>query len=76
MGNSKNTMQTVAFIFMIIGTVIGGLTWLVPLAWCIPMTLHYYKKMKSGEPVGTAFKVCSLLFVSLVGGILMFFDNK
>lgn len=62
-------------ILMIIGAVASG--WmLIPLAWTIPMTVSYCKKIKNNEPVTTGFKVCSLLFVSLVGGILMLCDNE
>jgi len=39
------------------------------------MTVVYFRKVKNHEPIGTGFKVCSLLFVSLVGGILMLVDN-
>lgn len=39
------------------------------------MTIVYFKKLKRGEPIGTAFKVCSLIFVSLVAGILMLCDK-
>ena len=66
------------------GTVIVGIFGVIislaTLAWCIPMTIYFSRKLKDGEPVSTAFKVCSLLFVSLVAGILMFCmpsdDNK
>ena len=44
------------------------------LAWIIPMTVHYFKATKRNQAVGTAFKVCTLLFVNLIAGILLFFD--
>ncbi len=70
-------LATAAKVLMIIGTIINGLTgYLIPLAWCIPMTVVYCNKLKSGEPIGTGFKVCSLLFVSLIGGILMLCDKE
>lgn len=53
-----------------IGT-IAMILCLIPLAWCIPMTIHFGRKQKKGESVGMAFKVCTLLFVNLVAGILM-----
>lgn len=57
-------------IFLILGCISQG--WmLLPLAWCLPITISACGKMKRGEPVGTGLKVCSLLFVSLVGGILL-----
>lgn len=70
----ESTMSTLAKVFMIIGTVVGGLS-CIPLAWCLPMTISYCNKLKRGEPVSTAFKVCSLLFVNLLAGIFMLCDN-
>ena len=63
-----------AKILMIISTVVMGL-YLIPLAWCIPMTLSYSRKIQNGEPVSTGFKVCTLLFVNTIAGILMLCDN-
>lgn len=57
-------------IFLILGCVAQG--WLLlPLAWCLPITISVCGKIKRGEPVGTGLKVCSLLFVNLIGGILL-----
>ncbi len=57
-------------IFLILGCIAQG--WmLIPLAWCLPITISVCNKMKNNEPVGTGLKVCSLLFVSLLGGILL-----
>ena len=61
----------VAKVFMIIGCVFSALWYLIPLAWTIPMTVHLFKASKKGEKVGTAFKVCSLLFVNTIAGILL-----
>ena len=71
---SPSTLATVAKIFMILGTVFNGI-YILPLIWCIPMTVHYNKCIKEGKPVSVGFKVCALLFVSLIGGILMLCDN-
>ena len=60
---------------MIIGCVLNGF-YLIPLCWCIPMTVSYCRKIKNGESVSTGFKVCSLLFVSLIAGVLMLCDNS
>ena len=51
-----------------IGYIIGCL---IPLAWQIPMTVVVGKKMKTGEQIGTGFKVCVLLFVNIIAGILL-----
>lgn len=68
-------LSVAAKVFMIISTVVYGL-YIIPLAWCLPMTISYSKKIKNGEPVSTGFKVCTLLFVNLIAGILMLCDNN
>lgn len=75
-GLSKATLLgKVAFAFMIIGTVVASILALIPLAWCLPMTLHYYSCIKEGKQPSIAFKVCSLIFVSLIAGVLMLIDE-
>lgn len=71
----KSGLRTAAKIFMIISCIFQGL-YLIPLAWCLPMTINYSNKCKQNEPVGTGFKVCTLLFVNLIAGILMLCDNS
>ena len=68
--------------FMAVGMFFGAgaivcvsFLYLIPLAWCLPMTIHYFKATKNNEKVGTGFKVCTLLFVNLIAGILMLCDN-
>ncbi len=72
--DSSATLKTIAKVFMIIGCVFMGFA-IIPLAWTLPMTLSYCDKIKRGEKVGTGFKVCTLLFVSVIAGILMLCDN-
>ena len=72
---SSSGMSTLINILMIINCVIAGCA-LIPLAWCIPMTVHYYRAVKDGRDVSVGFKVCVLLFVNLLAGILMFCDNQ
>ncbi len=66
----NDALGVVALVFMIIGTVCMAFA-LIPLIWCIPMTIYLNNKLKSGEPIGVGFKVCTLLFVSLIAGILL-----
>ena len=57
-------------IFLIIGCIAQG--WMIlPLAWCLPITIMTFKKFKSGEKIGTGLKVCALLLVNTIAGILM-----
>lgn len=51
--------------------IIGIFISLIPLAWCIPMTIHFNNKFKNDESVGIGFKICTLIFVNFIAGILM-----
>ena len=44
---------------------------IVPLAWVIPMTVVFCRKVSNGERIGIGFKICTLLFVNTIAGILM-----
>ncbi len=74
---SDSGLVTVIKIFLIIGCVSYGFA-LIPLAWCIPMTLTIFNKLKRKEPIGIGLKICTLLFVNIVAGIclLCLDDNK
>ena len=67
---SYDTLGLVAFVFMILACVYMGFA-LFPLIWCIPMTIYVHNKLKAGEPISIGFKICTLLFVSLIAGILL-----
>ena len=69
-----DTMETVVKVFLILGCVSMG--WLIiPLAWCIPITVMIFKRLNNNQPIGTGLKVCTLLFVNLVAGICLFCMN-
>lgn len=71
---TSSTLKLIAKIFMVLGCIATG--WcLIPLCWTIPMTVHYFNATKNNQPVGIGFKVCSLLFVSLIGGVVMLCDT-
>lgn len=71
---SRETMQMLAKVFCIIGTVVGGFA-LIPLIWMVPMTVHYCQKIKQGDDVSLAFKILTLFFLSFLGGIFMLVDE-
>lgn len=48
---------------------------LLSLVWCLPMTVKYFLNIKNGERTGVCFKIFSLLFVSMIAGILMLCDE-
>lgn len=63
-------LGTAAKVFLVLGCIAEG--WLLlPLAWCLPITISIFGKINRGEKIGTGLKVCSLLFVNLIGGILL-----
>ena len=81
-GTVGNSWLSVFILFLTIVwnepiTVITLFLFLIPwaLSWCLPMTIVYFKKTKKGEPIGVGFKICTLLFVNTIAGILMLCDN-
>ena len=68
-------MLMAAFILCVVSAVVSAPA-IFPLAWMIPMTIHAYKIYKGEKPNTTAFGVCTLLFVNLIGGILMLVSDK
>lgn len=75
MSNQDHTLRLVAFIFNVISTVAAGV-FLIPLAWMIPMTVMSWGIYKGTRANTTAFGVCDLIFLSLVGGILLLCSTK
>ena len=47
----------------------------IALIWQIPMTIYYYRCVTNKIKTSTGFKVCTLIFVSLIAGILMLCDK-
>lgn len=75
MTESDRTLRLVAFIFMVISCITAG--WMIiPLAWLIPMTIITYGIYKGTRPNSVAFGVCTLIFGSLVAGILLLVSQK
>ena len=70
----NDNAYTIAYVFMVIGTVISAFL-IIPMCWTIPMTIYYKNAHERGEDVSLAFKICTLLFVSLIGGIFMFVND-
>lgn len=71
--NMQNSGSITAIkVFLIIGCILNALLFMfIPLAWCIPMTVVVFKTYNRGCDVSTGMKVCTLLFVNLVAGIIM-----
>ena len=72
---SDRNLRLVAFIFCILSLV--GSCWLIiPLAWMIPMSVISWGIYKGTKANTVAFGVCTLIFCSLVAGILLLCSNK
>ena len=68
--NENDTMHTIIKVFLILGCVSQG--WLLlPLAWCIPITVSIFKAIREKRPISTGMKICTLLFVNLIAGICL-----
>ena len=68
--NTNNTLGLIAKILMIISTVACGF-YIIPLAWMLPMTINLSNKLKNNEPISVGFKICILLFVNTIAGVLL-----
>lgn len=74
---SSQNSQNVINIFYILGCILTGIiTYFIGFAWTIPMTIIYFKKVKNNEQISIAFKVCSLIFVSQIAGIIMLCEKN
>ena len=71
---NSNGLKTTAKIFMIISTIIFAI-WLIPLCWCIPMIVNLSDSIRTNKPLSIEFKICTLLFVNVVAGILLLCDK-
>ena len=73
--SEDTTLRLIAFIFAVISTVSVAM-FIVPLCWMVPMTVHCWSLYKGTKPNTVAFGVCTLIFLSLVSGILLLISTK
>ena len=66
----KKIFKLIIKVFMVIGCIASGWA-LLPLLWTIPMTTRVFRKLDNNEPISVGFKICVLLFVNLVAGIML-----
>ncbi len=70
--SSDDTLGQIAKVIMILGTILLGISSFgLALAWCLPMTLSVSKSLEDGAPISLGMKICTLIFVSQVAGILL-----
>jgi uncharacterized membrane protein YvbJ len=69
-----DAMSTVIKVFLILGCIAQG--WLLlPLAWCLPITISIFNAMRDRRLISTGTKVCALIFVNLIAGICLLCVN-
>jgi len=51
--------------------IVGAIFGLIPLCWILPMSKKILKAMKEGTTLKIGFKICTLLFVNLILGIVL-----
>jgi len=66
----SDPLDPIIKLFLVIGCIIQGWT-LLPLLWCIPITVILFRKMNNNEYIDNGIKICALLFVNLVAGICL-----
>lgn len=70
--DDHQALKTIIYVFYVISTVMLAISTLcISLAWCLPMMRRVRERMDANVPVGMALKVCTLLFVNTVAGILL-----
>ncbi len=72
----NDTLAICIKVFLVLGCAAGATACLLPLAWCLPMTISIWKSLDNRQPISTAMKVCTLLFVNLIAGVLLLCDNE
>lgn len=60
----------VGMIIWYIGLIMG-VCFSLPIVWGIPMIIVLSRKIKNHEPIGIKFKICTLLFLNILAGVLM-----
>lgn len=69
-----DTMSIVVKVFLILGCVAQGWA-ILPLAWCLPITITIFNRLRDNQPISTGLKICTLLFVNLIAGICLLCMN-
>ena len=74
---TPNKLVKTANVFIIIGCILTGIAaYLIGFVWTIPITCVYFAKRKKGKEISVGFKICILILVSQIGGILLLCDHN
>lgn len=73
--DTDQMLRLIAFILCIVSTL--SVCWLIiPLPWMVPMTVHCWGVYQGTKPNTATFGVCTLIFVTIIGGILLLVSKK
>lgn len=74
--NNPSPLQIISLSLMIIASITLSLCLLfIPLLWCIPMIIYYANNIRKQKTTHIAFKICTIIFVGIIPGIIMLFDD-
>ncbi len=71
---SPDTPETALTFFVIFSIYFWFVS--VAAAWIVPMTINYFKKSKANVPTTLTFKICTMIFVNFIAGLLMLCCEK
>lgn len=71
----NDTLGTIAKAFMLLSCIYKGLL-IIPLLWMVPITKKVWRKHNAYEEMGIGLKICSLVFVNPIAGILLLCRNE
>jgi len=72
--DTEEILTTIVKVFLIIGCISQG--WLiVPLAWCIPITMSIFKSLREKQSISMGMKICTTIFVNIVAGVCLLCMN-
>jgi len=61
-------------IFAIIGVILNAFA-IIPLIWCLPLYKSVSKHLKGETKLSVGYKVCVLLFLNIVAGVLLLIED-
>ena len=62
-------------LMIIISLILAFCFFFIPLLWCLPMTIYYANNIRKQKSTHIAFKICTIIFVGIIPGIVMLFDD-
>ena len=74
-GEISDAVKVAIKVFMILGTITLAFA-IIPLIWCIPMYSKVNRYLEGEETLTIGFKVCVLLFVSFIAGIILLVQDN